>query len=193
MSASASSPSVLKLKVTLLNIKPPIWRRLLAPETMTLAQLHHAIQNVMGWRNGHLHLFEIGGNQFGDPKVLEEVKSETRFRLSRLLQDGINKFTYTYDLGDDWRHGIQVEGIEPAAAGTLYPVCVNGKRACPPEDCGGVWGYQELLEILATPDHPERADRLEWLGRELGPEGFSIENANKALRSNLSPATKQRL
>ena len=192
MAAPTSNPSILKLKVTLLGMKPPIWRRLLVPETMTLAILHEAIQAAMGWYGGHIHQFEIAGGYFGDPAMLEGVADQARTRLSRLVKDGIQKFKYVYDMGDNWEHSIVVEGREPAVEGVSYPACVAGKRACPPEDCGGVWGYQELLEILATPGHPEREERLEWLNRELDPEAFSVEAADQRLRARFTVSGKRR-
>ena len=185
----AATPSILKLKVSLLGVKPPIWRRLLVPETMTLAVLHEVIQGAMGWQSCHLHIFEIAGHQFGDPKALADVENHTKYSLSQ-LKENVHKFSYTYDLGDDWKHSIVVEGHGPAVEGVLYPTCIAGKHACPPEDCGGVWGYQELLEILATPGHPEREERLEWLGRDLDPEAFSVEAAEKALRAKFSSTEK---
>ena len=192
MAAPASSPSILKLKVTLLDLKPPVWRRLLVPETTTLAVLHEVIQAAMGWTCSHLHQFEIDGGHFGDPTMLDEVADQARYRLSRLVKDGVRKFTYLYDMGDRWEHSVVVEGREPAVEGMAYPACVAGKRACPPEDCGGVWGYQDLLDILATPDHPERAERLEWLGHEIDPEAFSVEAADKALRARFTASGKRR-
>lgn len=193
MAGTSAPPSILKLKVTLLGMKPPIWRRLLVPETMTLANLHHVIQAAMGWTDSHLHVFEIDGGHFGDPSLTDDVMPEARYRLSRLAKDGIRKFHYSYDFGDDWEHSILVEGSQAAVEGTLYPACIAGKRACPPEDCGGMWGYQELLDILAAPDHPERAERLEWLGvAHFDPEAFSVEAADQALRLRVTDSGKRR-
>ena len=192
MTAPKSTPSILKLKVTLLDIKPSIWRRVLVPESMPLDYLHDAIQVAMGWEGGHLHLFDIGGRHFGDPTLVDHVDDETRYRMSRFAKDGVTKFRYVYDFGDDWIHGVVIEGREPAAAGVFYPACVAGKRACPPEDCGGPWGYQELLEIVASPDHPERNERLEWIGRELDPEAFSVAKTEQALRVRFPTAAKTR-
>ncbi len=191
-SSPASSPSILKLRVTLLYTKPPIWRRLLVYETMTLAALHEAIHAAMGWTGSHLHEFVIDGKRYSDPQMFDEAMDQSRYRLSRLVKDGVRKFTYAYDMGDDWAHSVLVEGREPAVEEVLYPACVAGKRACPPEDCGGVWGYQEHLEILPTPDHPERAERLEYIGHEIDPEVFSVEAANNALRARFTDSGKRR-
>lgn len=190
--SATDTPFVLKLKVTLLGSKPPIWRRLLVPETMTLAGLSDAIQEVMGWQGYHLHAFEIAGGQFGDPKMLEAAADQARYRLSRLVKDGIRKFAYTYDFGDNWEHSVVVEGREPAVPGMRYPACVAGKRNGPPEDCGGMWGFQELLDILATPDHPEREERLEWVGGAYDPEDFNIQSADARLAARFGSSTGRR-
>jgi hypothetical protein len=187
----ADQNHVLKLKVTLRDSKPPIWRRLLMPETMTLARLHDAIQAVMNWDNSHLHQFEINRDYFGDPRVLDGGADEARYRLSRLIKDGVRKFSYTYDFGDNWEHTILVEGREPMVPGMQYPACIAGKRNGPPEDCGGIWGYYQLLEIQATPDHPEREERMEWLGGEHDPEDFSVEAANAKLAARFAPVASR--
>ncbi|MBF0561682.1 MAG: plasmid pRiA4b ORF-3 family protein [Alphaproteobacteria bacterium] len=181
MSGKAKPGSIVKLKVALREIKPPIWRRLLMPGQMTLGDLHEAVQAAMGWGNSHLHVFEINGAQYGNPAAGEDVAPESRVRLDKLVQDGVKKFSYCYDFGDDWDHVVTIEGTMPAVEGTRYPTCVAGKRACPPEDCGGPWGYEELLEILDDPDHPEYEDRLEWLGGEIDPEAFSVTEADADL------------
>ncbi len=173
--------SIISLKVTLRGAKPPIWRRLLAPANMTLADLHEAIQRAMGWDGGHLHVFDIDGGSYGDRASVDDVADEKRLTLGAVHRSGVVRFAYTYDFGDDWEHTITIEKTLPAAEGTTYPACIAGKRACPPEDCGGPWGYQELLDILADPTHPERAERLEWLGEEFDPEDFSVEVANATL------------
>ncbi len=173
--------SIISLKVTLRGAKPPIWRRLLAPANMTLADLHEAIQRAMGWDGGHLHVFDIDGRSYGDRSAVDDVADENRLTLDGVRRSGVARFAYTYDFGDDWEHTITIEKTLPAAQGTTYPACIAGKRACPPEDCGGPWGYQELLDIIADPAHPERVERLEWLGEEFDPEEFSVEVANATL------------
>ena len=147
----------------------------------------------MGWENCHLHEFEIAGKRYGDPSSMDEVEDEANYRLSCTIKSGIKKFRYNYDFGDDWSHSIVVEGLEPEIADVQYPKCVAGKRACPPEDCGGVWGYGELLQILATPDHPEREERLGWLDREIDPAAFSLEATEQALRAHFPAKGKPRL
>lgn len=183
---AATAKSVVSLKVTLRGTKPPIWRRLLVPGAMTLGALHEAIQAAMGWQGGHLHVFDIDGRQYGDRRTVDDGADENRLTLSGVLKSGVTRFGYTYDFGDDWDHTVAIEKIQPAIDGQAYPACVAGKRNCPPEDCGGVWGYAELLQILADPAHPERAERLEWLGEDFDPEDFSIPIANAALTARFN-------
>ena len=169
---------VVALKVTLREIKPPVWRRLVLPGTMTLAELHEAIQAAMGWHGGHLHDFDIAGRQYGDPRILEDVADETRLTLNGLLRSGVARFTYTYDLGDNWQHQVLIERTQPALEAGSYPACVAGKRNCPPEDCGRPWGYAALLALIAAPAHPDPADRLAWLGEGFDPDEFDVDAAD---------------
>ena len=115
----------------------------------------------MGWRDCHLHAFDIDGQQYGDRHTTDDVADENRLTLNGLLKSGIARFGYTYDFGDNWEHTVAIEKIQPAANGTSYPACVAGKRNCPPEDCGGSWGYQHLVAVLADPGHPEYAEQVE--------------------------------
>ena len=181
MPRTRASENVISLKVTLRGVKPSVWRRLLMPGTMTLGDLHNAIQATMGWRDCHLHAFEIGGEQFGDPRSVDDVADEKRPTLNGLLRSSVVRFVYTYDLGDDWEHTIAFEKSEPAVEGQSYPVCIAGKRNCPPEDCGGVSGYAELLAALADPAHPEQAEQKAWIGEEFDPDEFDLELANTML------------
>ena len=173
--------TIVRLKITLRGIKPPIWRRLLMPSTMTLGDLHLAIQAAMGWDDYHLHAFDVGGRQYGDPASVDEVADEDRLTLNGLIKSGVTRFAYTYDFGDDWEHALVIEKTEPAVEGAVYPVCIAGKRACPPEDCGGPWGYEELLAVLADPSHPDHAERKEWVGEDLSPDDFDLIAANVVL------------
>src|SRR5215469_10291530 len=180
---SGANTSIISVKVTLRGMKPPIWRRLLLPGTLTLGNLHDAIQAAMGWEDCHLHIFDIDGRRYGDRLAVDNVADE---RQLTLLKSGVARFGYTYDFGDNWEHAVLIEKAVPAEAGKSYPACVAGKRSCPPEDCGGIWGYQELLEITADPTHPEHAERIEWLGDEFEPEDFSLPIANAALAARFS-------
>jgi hypothetical protein len=176
-----ASKSVLSLKVTLRDLKPPIWRRILVPGSLSLGALHHAIQAAMGWHGAHLHAFDVDGRQYGERGAVDDVADENRLTLNGLLKSGVNRFTYTYDFGDNWEHIVAIEKALPAIEGETYPICIAGKRCCPPEDCGGPWGYQHLLEVLADPAHPEYADQTEWVDDEFDPEHFTIEDTNAVL------------
>jgi len=178
---SSAGDGVVSLKITLRNIKPPVWRRLLVQGGMTLGDLHHAIQAAMGWHDCHLHAFEIDGRQYGDPRTVDDVANEKRLTVNGLMKSGISSFAYTYDFGDNWEHIIAIEKTQPAIAGQSYPACIAGARNCPPEDCGGPWGYQELLEVLADPAHPEHAEQIEWIDEEFDPDAFSVETADAML------------
>jgi hypothetical protein len=178
---------VYPVKITLDHVRPPVWRRVLVKDC-TLAKLHQVIQYSMGWEDYHLHLFEIGGERFGNPVQWgepdfwdEEVADEGKIKLSQLLDRGVKKFRYVYDMGDDWRHPVQIEKARPAEAGVRYPRCVDGERACPPEDCGGPWGYGDFLDALEDPKHPQHEELLEWIGGEFDPEAFDPEAVNKEL------------
>jgi len=176
--------SVHQLKVTLLGVEPPVWRRLLvAPETK-LSELHHILQAVMEWENDHLHDFTIDGRRYGGSARTpwEDSSDEARTRLSRVVRGIGAKFRYTYDFGDSWEHEIVVEDMIPAQEGVRYPICVAGERAGPPEDVGGAWGYSDFLQAIGDPEHPDHEDMLCWVGGSFDPEAFDIEQVNKLLR-----------
>jgi Plasmid pRiA4b ORF-3-like protein len=181
--AKTKAPGVVyQLKITLKDIRPPVWRRVQLKDC-TLARLNDVIQASVGWDGYHLHAFDIGGEEYGepDPDGMLEYHNEAKTKLSQIVAAGHKKFTYTYDFGDSWDHVIEVEKTLPAEAGVRYPRCVAGKRACPPEDCGGPWGYAELLEVIRDPRHPEHEERLEWVGGEFDPEAFDLDAVNEDL------------
>ena len=194
-------PEVFQLKVTLLGTKPPIWRRLLVPATLTLAQLHDLLQTAMGWQDCHLHEFSAGERLFGKPNPedrlmgMPPVENERTVRLSSLLGRIGAKVRYTYDMGDGWEHNIVLEKRLSADPGTAYPVCTGGKRACPPEDCGGIGGFYNLLDAVSDPTHEEHDELLDWVGEDYDPDAFSIDQINQMLtplrrrRSNASRGT----
>jgi hypothetical protein len=136
----------------------------------------------MGWDNYHLHVFNAGGEEYGDADPELGIRSDGRVKLNDVVRGPKARLQYTYDFGDDWEHLIEVEKALEPEPGVRYPVCIAGKRACPPEDCGGIWGYEELLEVLKDPQHEEYEERLEWLGGAFDPEAFSLEEANARLR-----------
>lgn len=176
---------VLQFKVTLRGIQPPIWRCFQVTNDLTFLQFHHVLQAVMGWYDTHLHVFDLGDWTITDRETLAESgeggEDERKVRLSkRLTQEG-QEFRYEYDFGDSWEHDVLLEKILPVEVGVHYPRCLKGKRACPPEDCGGVWGYAALLEALADPNHPEYETYLEWLGEAIDPEAFDLDLVNEQL------------
>jgi hypothetical protein len=183
---TSAPANIIQLKVTLRGVKPPVWRRLLMPGTMNLGELHTAIQAAMGWHDCHLHVFDIGGESFGDRRSVDDVADEKRPTLNALLRSSVVSFGYTYDFGDNWEHTIAFEKSELAAEGRSYPACISGKCKCPPEDCGGPWGYGQLLAILADPDHPEHADQIDWIGEEFEPNEFDLERANTLLAASFA-------
>lgn len=181
-----SASDIYQIKVTLLGTKPPIWRRLLVPADLTLAQLHDVLQIAMGWDDGHMHEFRIGQRRFGRPFPDERLmgmtptESEATVRLSVVLGRAGAKMIYTYDFGDSWEHGIVLEKRLPADPATTYPVCTDGQLACPPEDCGGVWGFYELQEALADTRHPRHEEFVDWIGN-FDPQAFSLDKVNRLL------------
>lgn len=182
---SSKRPKLIyQLKMTLKDSKPPIWRRVLVPDTFTLPQLHAAIQISMGWEDSHLHQFTINFTNYGTPSIedWEPVQDERRVTLQKLGIQKHDKFEYIYDFGDDWLHQIVVEQVLLPEAEARYPVCIKGKMACPPEDVGGIYGYAEFLNAIQDVDHPEHADYLEWIGGEFDPTAFDIEDVNQRLR-----------
>jgi len=184
----ASRPkTVYQLKVTLKYIRPPIWRRVLVPSDISLGELHTVVQRAMGWSDYHLHEFRVGGVEYGPPDMKPDPffgrgpRNEDGATLSRVARSAKSKITYTYDFGDSWEHEILVEKVLPAEENVRYPVCIAGKRRCPPEDCGGAYGYPEFLEALQDPNHPEHETYSEWVGGSFDPEEFDLEAVNKRL------------
>jgi hypothetical protein len=179
---------VYQLKVTLKGSKPPIWRRIQVRGSTTLPKLHAILQIVMGWTDSHLHQFMVGDIYYGipDPDWDLDIKSERRIKVGEIVSAVKDRFVYEYDFGDSWEHEIVVEKVLPPEPGVRYPVCLTGKRACPPEDVGGLWGYAEFVEAIGDPKHPEHADMLTWVGgREpLGrdPLAFDVDAVNQGLK-----------
>lgn len=176
----AKRNQILRFKITLKGIKPPIWRRIEIPSSATFWALHVAIQDAMGWTDTHLHEFSTT-DEFG-PGMRIGVPDEDGWgapvaagwtrKLSPVFGFPGAKAEYVYDFGDGWEHTILLESIEPARTGVQYPVCVDGRRRCPQEDCGGPGGYESLLEILADPTHEDHDEMLEWAGGPIDRESF---------------------
>ncbi|MCL6478954.1 MAG: plasmid pRiA4b ORF-3 family protein [Peptococcaceae bacterium] len=171
------------MKVTLRDCTPPIWRRFQVPGSINLYKLHRVLQVVMGWENYHLYQFIIKNTYYGDPDPDPEhgLKNARKTRLDQVVTRAKTSFTYEYDFGDGWNHSIQVEKILPAKE-KIKPLCLAGERACPPEDCGGPWGYENLLEILSNPEHDEYDETLAWVREDFDPEFFDLDELNKELK-----------
>ncbi|HSJ57217.1 MAG TPA: plasmid pRiA4b ORF-3 family protein [Anaerolineae bacterium] len=178
---------IYQLKVTLEGIKPPVWRRLLVPGDDTLGDLHDIIQVAFGWLDYHLHQFIVGDAFYGvpDPDYLDyvDMRDEEHVTLSEILAGEGFRFRYEYDFGDGWMHLIEVEKVLAPEPDQLYPVCIKGRRARPPEDVGGIWGYQNFLEAIRDPEHDEHESYLEWIGGEFDPEAFDLDEVNQALEA----------
>lgn len=187
-----ATASIYQIKITLRDSRPPIWRRLLIPSDVTLATLHDIIQVAMGWENSHLHAFRIYGESYSAPSPydvnhLKELgmKSSSRVKLNSLITEAGEKFHYDYDFGDDWEHIILIEKILPPDPTQELPVCIKGKRACPPEDVGGVWGYDTFLEAIQDPEHEDYDMYIEWIDGDFDPEYFDLEDINALLAGML--------
>ena len=190
MLPQTATREILQLKVVLRGIRPPIWRRLLIPAHRTLADLHDAIQAAFGWGECHLHVFDVLGEEYGPPDPEDEMGTlNERIVIARFGLRPKMRFSYTYDFGDDWVHEISVEKILVPETPLPDPVCLAGRRACPPEDCGGIWGYENLLEAMRNPMHPEHEELVTWLDDEdWDPGAFSLDNANARLETRFAPA-----
>jgi len=170
---------VLALHVSVQHVQPAIWRRLQLPAWLSLADLHEGLQLAFGWQNCHLHDFYAGGIRFGvcvDESEL--IVDERGAPLGAVAKVG-GELVYHYDFGDDWEHRIVVESV--IANGSDVIICTGGARACPPEDCGGPPGYENLLRVLADPTDEQHANMKQWVGRRFDPERFDPAALNKRL------------
>jgi hypothetical protein len=176
---------VYRLRVTLAGTEPAVWRSVLVSGNQSLRKLHDVIQAAMGWTNSHLHLYASADRKdiVSDPRFeLDGARDEGRVKVRSFAPEVGHRFLYEYDLGDSWTHDVLVEEILlPEKAGRL-PRCIGGERACPPEDCGGVSGFLDLIEAMRDPSHPRRDHYLEWLGRAFDPEAFDVGETNDRLR-----------
>jgi Plasmid pRiA4b ORF-3-like protein len=178
--------AALVLKITLRGLRPPVWRRVRVPGDITLGRLHQVIQAAMGWQDYHLHEFEIGDRRYGEPDDDPlpgdaHTYNESNVKLGALADRGARRFRYLYDFGDGWEHEIVVEKALPLDPAQQYPSLITGKRACPPEDCGGVYGYLRLLKVLADPADEEHPELREWAGDDFDPEHLDPEAINRDL------------
>jgi hypothetical protein len=179
--------NAVELEIELEFIEPSIWRRIAVPDNYSLADLHHVIQTTMGWHDCHLHCFEVNGGKYtlSSQSPDMDMEDEGTVRLADLIKAGTKRFLYEYDFGDDWRHRISIEKVSPIAPDSKLPVCLDGARACPPEDCGSMPGYEDLVEAFnAEEPNEEQATLLEWLeSMEPGwnPDVFDRGKVNREL------------
>ncbi|HPA18306.1 MAG TPA: plasmid pRiA4b ORF-3 family protein [Verrucomicrobiae bacterium] len=172
-----------RLRVELMGVVPPVWRSLLVAGDATLGWLHAALQVATGWTNSHLHRFGTPSGDFSDPSFELECGDEGRVRLMDVAPVGGTELEYEYDMGDSWSHRVTVESITgPQGPIARDAECVDGARACPPEDCGGPGGYEDLLEAIADPGHEEHDSMLEWLGGGFDPEAFDRAHVDACLK-----------
>lgn len=180
----AAKRRLFQFHVCLRDIEPTIWRRIQVPADYTFWDLHVAIQDAMGWQDYHLHVFrfydphtrdevEIGIPDFEVARAEDTCLAGWEVPIKKHFAEPGDLSVYTYDFGDGWNHRITLEAVVRAVPRKRYPVCTDGQRACPPEDCGGPMGYQGLLEIMRDPDHERYEDMLEWLGGRFDPEVFN--------------------
>ena len=177
-------PPTYQLKITLVGIEPPIWRRIQVPNTILLCCLHDAFQAVLGWTDSHLHQFEKDGKYWGVPEYDEfdelELIDESKTQLAKLLKAEGDSMIYVYDFGDNWRHDVVLEKILPMASAANRPICLDGARRCPPEDVGGVSGYQELLDVIFDPAHEQYEHFVGWAGGHF-QDDFDMKAVNNIL------------
>jgi len=175
----------LQLRIELMHIEPHVWRRVIVPETVTLAKLHQILQAAMGWTDSHLHEYVIARKHYGTPDpdwpTEEPLHDERRVQLKPFIEARVRRFTYLYDFGDSWEHEITVEDLMlPKDTGPRI-VCTAGENACPPEDVGGEGGYASFLEAIADPQHEEHQEMLDWIGYPFDPRAFDLNTVNQRL------------
>jgi hypothetical protein len=175
--------AVLQVRITLEDVAdPPVWRRVLIPSAYSLDRVHSVIQATMGWENSHLHAFRLRKVSYAAPHPDDEVGhlDETQFRFGDVVA-GADRIGYEYDFGDGWEHALVIEARTVAQADTTYPACIAGEGACPPEDCGGSYGFAELKAVLAGPPSAERDELAQWAGGDYDPGRFDLSAANIAV------------
>jgi hypothetical protein len=175
---------VFQLCIQLEHVTPTVWRRVLVPGGVRLARLHDIFQAAMGWTNSHLHSFTIGEDFYGMhvEDYPDNELDETEYTVFVALRGGVRRFHYEYDFGDSWEHEVVVEATTWSPLALKHAVCLDGQKACPPEDVGGAGGYAQFLEALADPLHEEHDSYLVWVGYKFDPEAFDVAAANAALQ-----------
>lgn len=177
--------NIYQLKITLVHSKPPIWRRFLVSDRTVLPDLHRMIQAAMGWTNSHLHQFMHMGDYLGHPTFLEDmdVLDYRKIRIGTILRRPKDSLKYEYDFGDGWLHDIVLQKIHPKVDGVTYPFFMDGEGNCPPEDCGGIPGFQHFLYVMADPNHKEYDEMIEWYGQPYDPAHFDPLMVGRRFRS----------
>jgi hypothetical protein len=183
--AKPASTEIYQLKISLKGSKPLIWRRVLVSADVTLDDLHFILQATMGWDGSHLHVFEVAKNTYGSRfpgEEIDDAEDEALVSLQQVAPAIKAKFKYEYDMGDSWLHDIVVEKILEPDAKLKTPSCAAGAGACPPEDCGGLWGYYSILDAIEDKKHPDHEEMQEWVGEDFDPDFFNIDEINKRLK-----------
>ena len=182
-----------RIRVDLDDAEPPIWRRAELASDLTVDRVHHVLQTAMGWTDSHLHEFTSGSATDGVAEHYRPQDSideglpgidETEVRLDEVVEPE-DRLYYNYDFGDDWSHTLHLEAVVPREPDAPLAVCVAGARACPPEDCGGIWGYHELLTALSQPPNADNSELREWVGPDFDPDRFDVDDVNTALTNTL--------
>lgn len=179
---------IYQLRISLDEADPSVWRRLWVPDTLTLAQLDRVLQAAMGWTNSHLHDFVIEGQSYGTPSDddahdMPPPLDERRHTLAGVLGTSVQHFSYLYDFGDHWQHSVAIELIMLPNGINTWPLCLDGRNACPPEDVGGLGGYEEFVQAMRDPTHEEHEAMWRWCGGPFDPTGFDVNAANAAIRA----------
>lgn len=183
MTKPQTEPKIIQFKCTIKGIRPPIWRRVLVPSSFSLFDLHRVLEVAFCWSDDHLHGFEYGRQSFSVPHPDDwaPVLDERKYTLDSLRLKPGSKIEYTYDFGDNWEHTVEVEKVLPPESEGHYPRCIAGRRAAPPEDCGGVGGYESILDALrGLSDDEWSKELLEW-HEGYDPEAFDLEDINHGL------------
>jgi Plasmid pRiA4b ORF-3-like protein len=180
--AKTKELKIFQIKISLRDTD--VWRRVLVRSDILLPELHRIIQTAMGWTNSHLHQFVVNDIFYREPEEddYDDFVDYAEVKLEDVADVIGEKIIYEYDFGDGWEHDIKIEELLPIEDGKYYPVCLAGEKACPPEDCGGAYGYEDILTALKDKDNPEWEELLEWLGDEYDPEHFIIKEVNEQLK-----------
>lgn len=178
---------VVRLKITLRDIDPPVWRRVEVPMNFPLRRLHDVIQAVFNWLDSHLHQFEIGDLVYGQTEIAGDdfgpgrQYSDRNVTLGALIDRGVTRFVYRYDFGDDWEHDVRIERVDDPKADVEYPVLMEGARRAPPEDCGGPFGFQDFLAAMKDEDHEDHETIVDWYGGDFDVDDMELETVKAML------------